>query len=146
MKYSVSSVFRYTYILILAILILSFITTQSLPIAGIVIAIVCLVALTYREEWVFDAELSEASYKMAFLMVRNAKVIPFSHIQYLDLRSRLLPLPFGRQRTQYYIILVDKQGDAYEIGSDKVRYSDKIVEDAGTLAAHCGVPLQETKL
>ncbi len=145
-KYKISNLFRYTYIIILVVLAMAFLVTKSLPIAGIIIAVISLAALTYREEWVFDGEKNEARYQITFLMLNKTNTIPFDNIHYFDLQSRNLPLPFGRKRIQYYLVLVNKEGESYEIGSDKVRYSDKIISDANEIAVHCNRPLHHSTI
>ncbi len=146
LKYSISNLFRYTYIVILVVIAVSSLITGSIPIAGIIVAVVSLIALTYREEWIFDAEKKEARYQITFLLLNKANTIPFDDIHYFDLQRRNLPQPFNRNRIQYYLILVTKEGRSYEIGSDKVRYSDKIISDANDIAVYCDCPLHHSKI
>lgn len=145
-KYGVSSLFRYTYMVILAVVVVAFVLTGSLPIVGVIIALISLVALTYREEWVFDDERAEARYQISFLLLNKSNAIPFDDIHYFDLQSRDMPQPFSRKRIQYYLVLINKEGETYEVGSDKVRYSDKILEDANTIALYCDKPLHHTQI
>lgn len=148
--YTLSPVYRIVMGIVLTIVLVAVLSSGAFSISGVLVVLVCFLALCYQEKWTFDAQEKTIIYQLGFIFLNKKRVITFNEIENYSInhfaRGKLnqeeLPppekMPLGSQTR---LILNLKNEKPLLINTMSFSRRQRIVEEAEAIAEYSGLPL-----
>ncbi len=148
--YSLSPFYRVLMAFILVIVAAAVISGDTITPFSIIFVLVCITALLYKEEWIFDNTTLTCSYSIGLYFLNKKQYIPYSAIESFSIhhfaKGRLnqttLPspekMPWGSQTR-----LILNRNEAAPLLINTIAFSRRqaIIKDGKTIAEFTKIPL-----
>lgn len=135
---------------VLAIVLAAVLSSSLFSVSGVLVILVCFLALCYQEKWTFNAEEKTVIYQLGFIFLNKRRIFGFDEIENYSInhfargkinQEELPPpekMPLGSQTR---LILNLKNAKPLLINTMSFSKRQRIVEEAEAIAEFSGLPL-----